>query len=202
MDPNQWVIQPNNDPVESMCKNIEGWGPFSNERIPDFTPCFEDTAITFIPYAFVLVAGMARLWILSKRESLSTDITKNWLYFTKMGVLLLLLFLNVYNFVVSVTSTGMDWIDNAQILAQGVSVFMTLYIIVLHHVEYTRNRISSAVLLFYWLFVIIADGVKLRTRLMSDQQHEDPIHFGLFAVEYLLSFLVFVLENIPKPMSQ
>lgn len=72
----------------------------------------------------------------------------------------------------------------------------------LHHVEYTRNRISSAVLLFYWLFVIIVDGVKLRTRLMSDQQHEDPIHFGLFAVEYLLSFLVFVLENIPKPKSQ
>lgn len=43
-----------------------------------------DSAITFVPYVFVLVAGMARFWILSKKEPLSTDQTRNWLYFTKM----------------------------------------------------------------------------------------------------------------------
>lgn len=72
----------------------------------------------------------------------------------------------------------------------------------LHQLEYFRNRIASGVLLFYWLFVLIVDGVKLRTLLLLNQQTSDSVQFSLFTVTYILSLLIFILENIPRPKSQ
>jgi hypothetical protein len=74
-------------------------------------------------------------------------------------------------------------------------------VISLHHVEYTRNPISSGVLLFYWLFVIVADGIRLRTRWMKNDG-TDVTQIGLFTFGYILSATMFVLENLEKPKSQ
>lgn len=77
-----------------------------------------------------------------------------------------------------------------------------LFVIALHHLEYTRNRIASAVLLFYWLFVLVADVIKLRTLILSHQPVLDAAQFGMFAVSSSLSLIMFILENIPRPKSQ
>jgi hypothetical protein len=82
------------------------------------------SALVSIPYFFVLVAGMARIWILSKRSSLSTEFTHNWLYFIKMTTLLLLFLTTVSSFAYSVFQVGIEWIDNVQILSEAVSVVM------------------------------------------------------------------------------
>ncbi|KAI8342382.1 multi drug resistance-associated protein MRP [Chlamydoabsidia padenii] len=62
--------------------------------------------------------------------------------------------------------------------------------------------ISSAVLLFYWLFVLMVDGVKLRTLLIMQQYTSDSIQFSLFVTSFALSLLIFVLECTPRPKSQ
>lgn len=109
-----------------------------------------------------------------------------------------------------------------QILAQGFNLFVlvkkssyllfVLFLLtgtkqllatLLHHFEYTRNPISSGVLLIYWLLEIILGGVKLRTMLIthrSTENHSD--HFAIYLIRYALTVLVFVLENIPKPKRQ
>lgn len=43
-----------------------------------------NSVVMMVPAAFLLVFGVARLWILSKRNSLPLDMTSNWLYFAKM----------------------------------------------------------------------------------------------------------------------
>ncbi|KAG1554327.1 hypothetical protein G6F51_000001 [Rhizopus arrhizus] len=97
---------------------------------------------------------------------------------------------------------GIEWIDNVQILSEAVSVVMMVFVIVLHHIEYTRNRVSSAVLLFYWLFVILVNGTKLRTQILSHVYETQSVPFILFGIYSGLSLVIFVLENIPKPKSQ
>lgn len=72
----------------------------------------------------------------------------------------------------------------------------------MHYVEYTRNRVSSAVLLFFWLFVLIVDGIKLRTRIIDDEYSTNSKEFILFAIGYTLSFIIFALENKERPKSQ
>ncbi|KAI8342383.1 hypothetical protein BC941DRAFT_139243 [Chlamydoabsidia padenii] len=87
----QWLFKsPGNDsdtvPWNNLCPNSEGWGPFSTIRVPDFTPCFEESVVLLIPAAYLIVFGMARVWVLTKRENLSSDLTYNWLYFAKMVI--------------------------------------------------------------------------------------------------------------------
>ncbi|KAI8141790.1 multi drug resistance-associated protein MRP [Fennellomyces sp. T-0311] len=154
-----------------------------------------------VPSAFLLIGGGVRLWSLSRRESFPSDMTRNWLYFVKMTVLLLLLLTSVASVVLRSINVP-DWLENAQILAQGVNVVVLVFAIALHHLEYTRNKVSSAVLLFYWLFVLIVDGIKLHTLVTLDEHSRDPTQFALFVVGFALALLVFVLELTPKPKSQ
>lgn len=72
----------------------------------------------------------------------------------------------------------------------------------MHHIEYTRNRVSSAVLLFYWLFVIIVQSVKLRTRLLNHDYETQLTQFILFCIYSGLSVVIFCLENVSKPKGQ
>lgn len=72
----------------------------------------------------------------------------------------------------------------------------------LHHLEYTRNRIASAVLLFYWLFVLATQSIKLRTLVLEKLYAIDPLNFGLFVASTALSLVIFVMENIHRPKSQ
>lgn len=82
------------------------------------------------------------------------------------------------------------------------SAVQQLFATGMHHLEYTRNRIASAVLLFYWLFVLFANVIKLRTLLMMHQLEVDPTQFILFAVSATLGAIMFVLENVHRPKSQ
>ncbi|KAI9139661.1 hypothetical protein BKA69DRAFT_1084383 [Paraphysoderma sedebokerense] len=56
-----------------LCPDKEGWGPWSSDRILDFTPCFEDFIITNIPMLFLILFGIPRLLKLSKRPCPSSD---------------------------------------------------------------------------------------------------------------------------------
>ncbi|KAI8384080.1 multi drug resistance-associated protein MRP [Blakeslea trispora] len=155
-----------------------------------------------IPSVYILLSGLVRFWILSKRKTLSKDATRNWLYFVKMAALIFLFLATVTNFVLSVKDTY-SVIDNAQTLAEGFRVLVLAFIIFLHHLEYTRNTISSGVLLFFWLFQIVASTVKLRTLIISHGAADThPNHFAMYLIQYAFTVIVFVLENIPKPKSQ
>jgi ATP-binding cassette subfamily C (CFTR/MRP) protein 1 len=79
---------------------------------------------------------------------------------------------------------------------------LQIFVTGLHHIEYTRNRVSSAILLFYWLFILVVDGIKLRTRIMNEDYNANSTQFVFFASSYGLSFIIFVLENMDKPKSQ
>ncbi|KAG2178766.1 hypothetical protein INT43_001612 [Umbelopsis isabellina] len=188
-------------PWSQLCRDPEGWGPFSDTRTPDFTPCFEDTVVMMVPAAFLLIFGVARLWFLSKRNSLPLDMTSNWLYFAKMSILALLAIVTAAIASRSVYLTS-SWIDNIQVLDQILGVFVVIFVIALHYLEYTRERIASAVLLFYWLMVIITQALKLHTLISLDLPHIDVFGFVLYAISLGLSVTMFVLENIPRPKSE
>ncbi|GAB5588211.1 hypothetical protein Unana1_03111 [Umbelopsis nana] len=154
-----------------------------------------------VPAAFLLVFGVARLWQLSKRSSLPLDMTSNWLYFAKMTTMALLLIVSV-----AIASRSIilapSWIDNIQVLDQILAVFVMIFVVALHYLEYTRERIASTVLLFFWLFTIVTQGIKLHTLISLDAHHQDISGFVLYVAQLSLSVTMFVLENIPRPKSE
>ncbi|ORZ19904.1 multi drug resistance-associated protein MRP [Absidia repens] len=144
---------------------------------------------------------MARIWILSKREPLSSDMTHNWLYYAKLATLAILLSITIANTWIATLQYD-SWIDNVPLLAKFFNVFVLAFAIVLHHLEYFRNQIASAVLLFYWLFILVVDGIKLRTLVLMLQYTDNPVQFGLFVATFALSLLMFVFECTVRPKSQ
>ena len=80
-----------------------------------------------------------------------------------------------------------------------VSLFVILYI---QYIEHWRSRNANGVVLFYWLFLLIAYAVKLRS-LVSQQVHREHVaYFGVFCASVGLAGLSFVLEwLVPKRMS-
>ncbi|KAI9470014.1 MAG: multi drug resistance-associated protein MRP [Benjaminiella poitrasii] len=160
------------------------------------------SVILLIPSIYIIIAGLVRVWVLSKRQPLSKDISRNWLYFVKMTTLFILLFLSAASFVFSIQEAP-SVIDNAQVLAEGFNVLVLIFVTILHHLEYTRNKISSGVLLFYWLFDIIVGTIKLRTLIISHgKTGNHPDHFAMYLIKYALSIIIFTLENISRPRSQ
>ncbi|KAI8881443.1 multi drug resistance-associated protein MRP [Backusella circina FSU 941] len=208
MDEIPWSIAGHKDKTghkptsDNMCYNPEGWGPYSSIRQPDFTPCFEDTVVMMIPSVYLLIAGCIRFWTLSKRKILAKDMIRNWLYFVKMSTLIIFLFTAAASFVLSIQDST-SVIDNAQILAQGTNLLVLIFATILHHFEYTRSRAQSGVLLFYWLFEVIASTIKLRTLIISHgSTGNHPDHFAMYLIRYSLTVIIFILENIPRPKSQ
>ncbi|KAI8088846.1 multi drug resistance-associated protein MRP [Halteromyces radiatus] len=179
-----------------LCHDSEGWGVFSTTRELDFTNCFEDIVLVSIPTIYLVLFGSIRYSILQKRESLPSIMTQNWLYFSKMTVLLLLLLTNMISLALEYSQAGFNvqWLTN---LVNGTIVIV--FLIHLHHLEYTRNRIQSAVLLFYWLFALIIDGIKLRSLLAIGN---DSMPIVLYGVTFLLTMTIFILENIKRPKRQ
>ncbi|KAI8344113.1 multi drug resistance-associated protein MRP [Chlamydoabsidia padenii] len=123
--------------------------------------------------------------------------TQNWLYFMKMVVLIMIVLTSVATLVV--LEDKKTWPSAQWIAILLNTTFAFLISIFLHHMEYTRNKVQSSLLLFYWLLVLIGDGIKLRTLLIIGNSQDADILYG---VNYLLIILIFVLENIKRPMCQ
>ncbi|KAI7857301.1 ABC transporter type 1, transmembrane domain-containing protein [Circinella umbellata] len=158
----------------------QNWEPYG---------CFEDVHLMLIPIIFLLLLAPFRIYILVfKRNPLAPDVARSQLYFVKLVALLLLLFTMVANLILTQTH---------HFVVQTITIITLLVAIILHHIEYTRNSNGSGVLLFYWLFTTLVNGYRLWAG--------GPInahHIGLFTITYILSCLMFVLENCKCPIKE
>jgi hypothetical protein len=80
-----------------------------------------------------------------------------------------------------------------------VSLGVVFYI---QYIEHWRSRNANGVVLFYWLFLLLAYAVKLRS-LVSQQVHREHVaYFAAFCASVGLAGLSFILEwLVPKRLS-
>lgn len=72
----------------------------------------------------------------------------------------------------------------------------------LHYLEHFRALIPNGVLLFYWLFAIIVNGLKVRSLVISGSHHDRQADFIVHVFLLVNSVFVFFLEwLIPKAKS-
>lgn len=163
---------------------------------------------------------MTRIWILSKRERLPKNLTNNWLYFVKMAsiyflcdflnlhtlqsTLLLILLTTTSTFIASILDKGIQWIDNVQIIAQGITVVMTVSLD--HKKKHTWNNLPGcrSLLPSYTMSNTLVTASHLQCYcsigyLSILSMASNYAHTGLVMTRiHSLSFLVFML---PYPSS-
>ena len=184
---------------QTLCGNLEGWGPLSRFRY-DFTPCFLDVWITAVA-AFGVVFGGAAVWWLIKRRSPS-PVGKNWHFYTKLWVIGVLAITTALQACLQIEALPDLWFGDFRFWTSVATLLSLGVIAVVQYIEHWRSRQPNGVVLFYWLFLLIAYTVKLRS-LISQQAFKTRLpYFVTFCVSFGLAALEFALEYlVPKKKS-
>ena len=185
--------------TQPLCGNQEGWGPISPLRY-DFTPCFLDVWISVVA-VFGIVFGAAAVWWLLKRKSPS-PVSKNWHFYTKLAVIGALLVTTALQACLQIDALPGVWVGDFRFWTSIMTMGSLAMIGGVQYVEHWRSRQPNGIVLFYWLFLLIAFGVKLRS-LISQQAFRSRLpYFATFCVSFGLAASEFALEYlVPKKQS-
>lgn len=184
---------------QTLCGNIEGWGPISPFRY-DFTPCFLDVWITSVA-CFGIVFGIGAIWFLLKRR-LPSPVSKNWHFYAKLVIIAALIITTILQACLQIQSLPGIWYNDFRFWTSVATLCSLAVIGIIQYLEHWRSRQPNGVVLFYWLFLLIAYGVKLRSLISQQAFHNRLSYFVTFCVTFGLACLEFALEYlVPKKQS-
>lgn len=192
-----------------LCRSAEGWGPASPSRDLDFTPCFEDAVLTMAPVLLLAMCAATVLPQWNRTEPRPLTKMSQTILQLKDGILLaacLVAALQV-SLAFGEHSSPLTAIPFWAALVQLAGYGLALPI---QHLNHTRERRSSTILLLYWLVHIIFSALRLRTSVEypSPPIQENTTNFVLQAVRLTLVVIIFALECVgveiggPRPASK
>ncbi|KAF2086948.1 multidrug resistance-associated protein 1 [Saccharata proteae CBS 121410] len=185
---------------QPLCGNSEGWGPLSPIRY-DFTPCFLDVWIAAVA-AFGIVGGALAIWYLL-RKCAPQPVKKNWHFYAKLSVIGALIVTHALQAALQIEYYKDVWMGDFRFWSTVITIVSLGVVFYIQYIEHWRSRNANGVVLFYWLLLLIACAVKLRSLISQDMHRDHLAYFVTFCVSVGLAALEFVLEwLVPKQMSQ
>ena len=184
---------------QTLCGNHEGWGPISPFRY-DFTPCFLDVWITSVA-VFGICFGLGAAWFLVKRRD-KAIVRKNWHFYTKLGVIALLAATTAVQACLQIAALSGIWFGDFRFWTSILSLLSLVVIGWVQYLEHSRSRQPNGVVLFYWLFLLLAYTVKLRSLVAQEAFNTRLAYFITFCLGFSLAALSFIFEYlVPKKQS-
>lgn len=184
---------------QPLCGNEEGWGPLSPFRY-DFTPCFIDVWV-FAVAAFGVFCGFLAIWYILRKQKYS-DISKDWHFWTKQSLLVLVIVDIVVQLAIQISNFPEVWYGDFRFLTTLLTLLSLGVIFTVQWLEHDRTRNANGVVLFYWLFLIIAYAVKLRSLVSQQIYNSSLAYFVTYTVGFGLSIVEFLVEWLwPKKTS-
>ncbi|KAH6849996.1 ABC transporter type 1, transmembrane domain-containing protein [Chaetomium sp. MPI-CAGE-AT-0009] len=185
--------------AQPLCGNEEGWGPMSPFRY-DFTPCFIDVWVATVAAFGIFVGAIAVWWLLKRKQP--TPVSKDWHFWTKQTLLGFIIADVAVQLGFQIATYRDIWYGDFRVYTTLATVLSLFVIFAIQWLEHSRLRNANGVVLFYWLFLLIALAVKLRS-LISQQIYAKSLpYFVTYAVGFGLSVVEFLLEWLwPKKNS-
>ena len=181
--------------TQPLCGNIEGWGPLSPYRY-DFTPCFLDVWIATVAVLFGVAMGGGAIYYLLRKKS-PAPVKKDWHFYAKLGVIGAVSLTTALQACLQIEALPGIWFGDFRFWT-SIATLVSLYVIAtVQYLEHWRSRQPNGVVLFYWLLLLVAHGVKLRS-LVSQKAFQTRLPYfvtfsfgtGLVLVEFVLEYLV------------
>ncbi|GJJ73167.1 hypothetical protein EMPS_05525 [Entomortierella parvispora] len=184
--------------ASSFCDS-EGWAILSHVRAMDFTMCFQDSVLTVIPNALLLIFLSPRIHKVLGKGRLE-GVKAGPLFYFKM--LILAAALGVQAAILAQT-LSMDNYHSSLILSTVMYLLALIGATLLHYFEFFNMVNPSAGLMIYWLFTTFISIFPTRAWIQESptglqaggEPHSIPVLKLVFTI---LSFVMFVLENIPR----
>ncbi|CAI4218017.1 unnamed protein product [Parascedosporium putredinis] len=167
----------------------------------DFTPCFIDVWVASVAAFGIIVGGIAIAWLVKHRTSV--DVPKNWHFWLKQSLLAAVIVSFALQLGIQIVSFPGIWFGDFRVWSTVATIASLAVIYCIQWLEHTRLRNPNGVALFYWLFLLIALAVKLRS-LISQQLYDTDIwYFATYATSCGLSVAAFLAEwNWPESESR
>ncbi|KAF2404486.1 multidrug resistance-associated protein 1 [Trichodelitschia bisporula] len=183
---------------QPLCGNDEGWGPISPYRW-DFTPCFLDVWIAVVAVGGILCGAGAIVYL--KRQP-AQSVKKDWHFWTKLSVIAALAIDLAFQAIFQIINFTDIWAGDFRFLS---TIILLLSLCVISYIQYTEHwhsRNANGVVLFFWLFLLIGFGVKLRSLVAQGVHSYHVAYFATYCVGVGLGVLEFILEwLVPKKKS-
>ena len=185
---------------QALCGDPEGWGPLSLYRW-DFTPCFLDVCVLAVAVIFGIFMGTGAIYYLLRKKA-PAPVPKNWHFYAKLTVIGTLMLTTGLQACLQIEAMPDIWFGDLRFWTSIITLVSLGIIFAVQYFEHWRSRQPNGVVLFYWLFLLIAYGVKLRS-LVSQQSYEKSFpYFVTFCVSTGLAIAEFGLEYlVPKKKS-
>ncbi|PKS10337.1 hypothetical protein jhhlp_002088 [Lomentospora prolificans] len=178
---------------QPLCGNEEGWGPLSPHRY-DFTPCFIDVWVAIVAAFGLVIGGIAIAWLVKHRTPV--DVPKNWHFWLKQSLLAAVIIDFVLQLTIQIISYPAIWFGDFRVWTTAATIASLAVIYSIQWLEHTRLRNPNGVALIYWLFLLIALAVKLRSLISQQLYNTDLWYFATYAVGCGLSVAAFLAEWI------
>ncbi|KAJ6164592.1 Metal resistance protein YCF1 [Penicillium chermesinum] len=168
----------------SFCRDAEGWD-----------------AIIGVLAIWGTLAGAAALWLLLKRR-IPQPVAKNWHFYLKLVVVGSLIFVTAFQAALQAESHPKNFWADFQFWSTITTVASLGVIFAVQYLEHWRSRQPNGVVLFYWLFFMIAYAIKLQALVARQDYVTDLVYFVCINVSLGLAVLEFILEYlVPKKQS-
>ncbi|KAH7326381.1 P-loop containing nucleoside triphosphate hydrolase protein [Stachybotrys elegans] len=176
---------------QPLCGNEEGWGPISRHRY-DFTPCFIDVWIASVAVYALLLGPIAVWWLVKKKQQ--TGAAKNAHFWIKQSLFLIIIADVIVQLAIQIINYPNIWFGDFRVWTTVLTLLSMGIIFSIQWLEHNRLRHANGVVLFYWLFLIIAFAVKLRS-LISQQIYTSNLpYFITYCVGFALTVAEFAIE--------
>ncbi|KAK3692102.1 P-loop containing nucleoside triphosphate hydrolase protein [Podospora appendiculata] len=176
---------------QPLCGNKEGWGPMSPSRY-DFTPCFIDVWVASVA-VFGLFAGSIAIWWLVKKRK-PTQLAKDWHFWTKQVLLALIIADVAVQLAIQIINYPNIWYGDFRVWTTALTILSLFVIFTIQWLEHARLRNANGVVLFYWLFLLIALTVKFRSLISQQIYAKNPPYFITYSVGLGLALVEFFFE--------
>ncbi|TEA16194.1 Metal resistance protein YCF1 [Colletotrichum sidae] len=184
---------------QPLCGNAEGWGPLSPIRY-DFTPCFIDVWIASVAVFGVVFGSLAIIWLLQRKKP--SDAPKDWHFWAKqslLGIIIANVFIQLGFQIINYPGI---WFGDFRFWTTAITIVSLGVVFAIQWIEHARLRNAIGVVLFYWLFLLIAFAVKLRSLISQQLYEKHPVYFITYTVGFGLSVVEFLLEWLwPRKLS-
>ncbi|KAG8872786.1 hypothetical protein FRC20_009062 [Serendipita sp. 405] len=146
--------------MRSYCP-AEGWGPVSNRRVFDLTPCFEDTILLAIPALIFSGFALVNLWKLNKLPEIPHR--KKWLYRLKTILSYSLPLIGAARLVTVLRISQPASIS----LSLGAQFTALVLLPIVMRRNHLRARRSSSLVLLFWPTYLAALATWARTSYLT-----------------------------------